>query len=239
MNTKTWIIFGAICVVVLGGLIAVSRQNKTSVDVSSVDTKVVQAASEQSGNIGDRVFGNAKSPVQLIEYGDFQCPGCGGAYAGLKKISEEYKEQIGFIFRNFPITGIHPNALAAASAAEAAGAQGKYWEMHDAIYENQDNWSKLTSDKRTDQFVAYAKQVGVDEAKFKAELESKEIAKKIAFDQALGGKDKVDTTPTVLLNGERVSSDVVSKLQKGDLSAIRELINTALKQHSITPPTAQ
>lgn len=236
MNTKTWIIFGVICVAVLGGIIALSKKDKISIDVSNVDTNSVIKASAQNGNIGDHLAGSATSPVRLIEYGDIQCPSCGGAHPGIKKIIADYGDKIGFVFRNFPLTTMHPNALAAATAAEAAGLQGKYWEMNNILYENQNTWNSLSTDKRTDMFVSLARQVGVDETKFRAALSSADIAKKIAFDQALGGKIGVNATPTFYLNGEKVDDATSSKIVQGDASAFRALLDSKLKENNITPP---
>ena len=137
MDKFRWIIFAAIIVLVLGGLIVYSRMNSTSVDVSNVDATAIIGPSEQNGNIGDHVYNDTESSVILVEYGDFQCPGCGSAHPYVKTLLEEYGDRISFVFRNFPLTSIHPNARAAAAAAEAAGLQGKYWEMHDVIFENQ------------------------------------------------------------------------------------------------------
>src|SRR6478672_343329 len=132
MTRSRWIIFVLICVVTLGGLVLLSKKDTVNVDKEDP----TKAVSETASSIGDHVYGNKAAKVVLIEYGDFQCPGCGGAFPQLKTIKETYKDQIAFIFRDFPLTTIHPNALAAATAAESAGLQGKFWEMHDMLYEN-------------------------------------------------------------------------------------------------------
>ena len=205
MSKKAWIIFGAICIVLLGGLIYISSRNR--IDVSNVDTNAVLAASEKSGNIADHVFGKADSKVTLIEYGDFQCPGCGGAHPTVKKLTEKYKDKIAFVFRNFPIASKHPNARAAASAVEAAGMQGKYWEMHNLVFESQSSWQSLSAKDRGGFFVEYSKQLGLDEDKFKVSMESADVSAKINFDQAVGKKAGADVTPTFFLNGKKLSDD--------------------------------
>lgn len=223
MNTKTWIIFGAICVALLGGLIFLAR--KDSVSVGNIDITKIQAASPESGNIADQVYGNKDAKVTLIEYGDFQCPGCGTAAPILQSLSQEYKDKMTFIFRNNPLPSIHPNARAAAAAAEAAGLQGKYWELHDKLYEEQNSWSNLALDKRTDAFVNYAKGVGVtDLEKFKSDMGSEAVGKKINFDLALGKKAGVTGTPTILLNNEKIESDTWS-----DKAKLKQKIEDALK----------
>ena len=135
MTKKTWIIFAVICIGIIGGLVYMSNGNK--IDVSDVDEWSIQAASAKSGDIADQVYGNKDAKVVIIEYGDYQCPGCASAQSALKTVSEKYKDTVAFVFRNFPLYSIHPNAFAAASFAEAAGLQGKYWEMHDKLYTTQ------------------------------------------------------------------------------------------------------
>lgn len=210
MTKRTWIIFAVICVALIGGLIYLSHSNK--VDVSNVDVKKIQTANKDDGQIADHTYGNMKSKVILIEYGDYQCPGCGDAYPILKTVTEKYKDQLGFIFRNFPLTSLHPNALAAATAAEAAGQQGKFWEMHNALYENQDSWNQLTGADRTNYFVTLAGNVGANSDKVLAILngdndEASKVSSKIDYDQALGKKAGVQGTPTLYLNGKEVSND--------------------------------
>jgi len=222
--TKTrWIIFALICLLGLTGLVFLNK--KDQVDVSSLD-----AAKIITGENGDHVYGNKDAEVVLFEYGDFQCPGCGGAFPQIKSIKEDYKGKIAFVFRNFPLTSIHPNALAAATAAEAAGLQGKYWEMHDALYENQDGWSNLSAETRTDRFVDYANNLGLNIEKFKSDMTSKTVSEKISRDRALGNKLGVDSTPTFYINGEKVADDIVSDTVqlKGDL--LRKKLDEKLKQ---------
>lgn len=202
MTKGRWIAFAAICVLIFGALIYNTKSQE--VKVESVDPAKVITDNKP---LPDHVFGTDSKKVVLIEYGDFQCPGCGSLYPSLKPLKEHYKEQLTFVFRDFPLTTIHPNALAAASAAEAAGLQSKFWEMHDTLYENQSEWSNLDSSKRTDQFVLYATRLGLDTAKFKKDLNDKRISQKIKRDQALGKKIGASATPTLMLNGKTLTQD--------------------------------
>lgn len=223
MSKKTWIIFVAICVVVLGGLILLSRRDQ--VNVGSIDQSKILAASSASGNIADHVFGSTAQKTTLIEYGDFQCPACGSAYPILKEVTETYKDKLTFIFRNNPLTTIHPNARAGAAAAEAAGLQGKYWQMHDILYVNQNDWSGAATDKRLSFFDGYAKSIGIANIdKFKTDMESKSVSDKINFDLALGKKIPVTGTPTLLLGGKQINSETWS-----DKDKMKAAIEDALK----------
>ena len=208
MTKKAWIIFAAMCVGLIGGLIFLQQRNQ--IDVSSVDTTKAQPASRESGNISEHVYGNANSKVLLVEYADFQCPGCNSSYPVTKKVIEKYKDKIGFIFRNYPLTSAHPNALAAAAAAESAGLQGKYWEMHNSLFENRASWGELSGSTRTENFVKLASDIkGLNVEKFKADLENPNIRKKIDYDMALGKKDSVGGTPAMYINGKDVGSQKV------------------------------
>jgi protein-disulfide isomerase len=221
LSKKAWIIFAAVCVVVLGGLIYLSGKNK--IDVSNVDISKIQPANAQSGQIADHVFGKADSKVMLVEYGDYQCPGCGSAYPTLKALSEKYEGQIAFVFRNFPLTTIHPNARAAAAVAEAAGLQGKYWEMHNKLYETQSSWENLSGTERTDFFAGYASDLGMNVDTFKADLSGANVNQKISFDQAVGKKAKVNATPTIYLNGKQIEQDTWGDQAKFDKAITDEL----------------
>ncbi|HEY8886783.1 MAG TPA: thioredoxin domain-containing protein [Candidatus Microsaccharimonas sp.] len=230
MNKVTWIIFGAVIVLVLGGLVVYSHASNPSLDVSKVDTNSTIAASTQNGQIADHVFGKADAKVVFVEYGDFQCPSCGGAYPQVKAATETYKDKVAFIFRNFPLTTIHPNARAAAAAAEAAGLQGKYWEMHNMLYETQTDWENLSGDQRTNMFVSYAGELSLNEAKFKTDLASPAVNSKISFDQALGKKIGVNATPTFYLDGKQLSAADAGQIVQGSTTVLTGLFDKALAQ---------
>ena len=206
MTKKTWIIFAVVCVALVGGLIWLSRSKQ--VNVNAIDVNAIQPASEQNGNIADHVYGNKDAKVTIIEYGDFQCPGCGTAAPILHTVREKYKDKVRFVFRNFPLTSIHPNAMAAAATAEAAGLQGKYWEMHDNLYNLQNDWSSLSGKDRLDTFVSYAEGLGLNKDQFLRDIDSKAVAAKISFDRALGVKAKVTSTPSIFVNGKAADQSV-------------------------------
>jgi protein-disulfide isomerase len=222
VSKKVWIIFASVCAVLLVGLVILSNANRINVD--HVDVNAIQGPSEQSGNIGDRVFGKTDSPVILIEYGDFQCPGCSSAFPTIEKVVQKYEKKIGFVFRNFPLTGIQPTARAAAAAAEAAGQQDKFWEMYRLLYENQNSWSNLGTNERTDYFVSLAEQLELNKDTFLTDLSANAVSQKINFDLAVGKKAGVDATPTFFLNGQKLSSEDYQSEE-----ALEKVITDALK----------
>lgn len=201
MDRTRWIIFAVIVFAAVGSLFVLSKGD--DVDVSKVDpAKVIT-----EGEFKDNIYGDATSKVSLIEYGDFQCPACGNAFTTVKTIKEKYKEDMAFVYRHFPLTNIHPNALAAATAAEAAGKQGKFWEMHDILFERQSNWQSVSVDNRNKVFEGYAKEIGLDVGKYNSDLSSSDISKKITFHRALASKVGANSTPTFILNGRTLEND--------------------------------
>jgi protein-disulfide isomerase len=148
--------------------------------------------------------GDAVAPVTIVEFGDFQCPSCGAEHPILKKLLQEYNGKLSLVYRHFPLP-MHANARAAAEAAEAADDQGKFWEMHDKLFEHQNEWSE--SDKPIDIFVKYAKEIGLDEATFRSNVESKKNADFIQEDVTQGDKIGVDSTPTLFINGEEIKDN--------------------------------
>lgn len=232
MTRTRWIIFAIACTLLLGILVANSKKN--DVNVSNLDpAKVIN-----EGDSADHVFGNKDAKVILVEYGDFQCPGCGAAFTQLKSIKETYKDQMAFVFRNFPLTSIHPNALAAATAAGAADKQGKFWEMHDLLYQNQKAWENLSVSQRGDAFIGYAKQLSLNTDTFKQDMSSQSVSNKISSDRALGARVKVDSTPTLFLNGQKLSNDVITSVVQSDGKLLKDKIEAAIKAAGGTVPSS-
>jgi protein-disulfide isomerase len=230
MSKAAWIIFGSVIVALLGGLIIYSRLSSPSIDVSGIENNSIVAASDQNGQIGDHAYGNTDSKVILLEYGDFQCPSCEGAHPQVKEVMEEYKDRVLFIFRNFPITSAHPNARAAAGAVEAAGLQGKYWEMHNLVFESLAEWNTLTGSNRTNKFTDYARSLELDVDRFVSDMGSEAVNKKISFDQALGKSFNVTSTPTFFLNGNEIDEETSATIVRGSTDELKALLDDALKQ---------
>jgi protein-disulfide isomerase len=136
------------------------------------------------------------APVTLVEYGDFECPYCGRAHSILPAIVEEMGPQLCFVFRHFPLASIHPHAEAAALAAEAAAAQGRFWPMHDVLYENQNALED-------DDLLAYARALDLEMTEFEDALRSGKDLPRINEDFMGGVRSGVNGTPTFFINGER------------------------------------
>lgn len=151
----------------------------------------------------DRASGNASSTVTLIEYSDFQCPACASYSAIVKEIVKEYENRIQFAYRHFPL-GQHKNAELAAHASEAAGEQGKFWEMHDMLFEKQKEWAE-SGDART-LFAGYAVSLDLNKEKFLGDIDSADIKNKVKDDYDSGFVAGVNATPTFFLNGTKINN---------------------------------
>ncbi len=164
----------------------------------------------------DHTQGPDGAAVSLVEYGDYQCPYCGEAYPVLKDVQTHMGNQLRFVFRNFPLTEMHPQAFIAAEAAEAAGGQGKFWEMHDALYENQ-------ADLSPEAIVGYARAIGLDMDRFVREVNDQTYAKRIKHDFQSGVMSGVNGTPCLFIDGERYDGprDVATLVEilKGSVKA--------------------
>ena len=144
----------------------------------------------------DHIQGPSDAAVTLLEYGDYECPYCGAAYPIIKQVQETMGERLRFVFRNFPITTAHPHAEQAAEAAEAAAAQGKFWPMHDLLYENQQRLE-------TDDLVDYADRLALDVERFRRELDDHTHAARVREDFMSGVRSGVNGTPTFYIDGTR------------------------------------
>jgi len=198
MDKTKWIIFSVIVVALFGALIWFN--SKETVKFTGDAAKIIY-----DGPIADHFTGPEDQKVVLIEYGDYQCPACGKMYATVKELEAAYPDKLTYIFRNRPLTSIHPNALAAATAAEAAGLQDKYFAMFDLLYGNQNMWSSANTSQRTTIFENFASQLGLDLNKFKQDLASPEVSAKISRDRSTAEAYKANSTPSFILNGQKVS----------------------------------
>jgi len=144
----------------------------------------------------DHIQGPAEAAVTLVEYGDYQCPYCGAAYPIIKEVQARMDESLRFVFRNFPISTSHPHAEQAAEAAEAAAHQGRFWDMHDLLYENQSRLGE--EDLRS-----YAKELELDVPTFDRELAEHVHAERVREDFMSGVRSGVNGTPTFYVNGAR------------------------------------
>lgn len=149
----------------------------------------------------DHAQGNLEADIVIVEYGDYQCPYCGAAYPVLKELMKEFGSQIKFVFRNFPLSEMHQYARLAAIAAESANHQGKFWEMHDAIYENQRALNENL-------LMKLAKQLKLDIPQFEKDLESTELADKVDSDFESGIMSGVNGTPSFFVNGKKFDGGV-------------------------------
>lgn len=171
----------------------------------------------------DHVRGPDDAPLTFVQYADFECPSCGDLYEVIEEIQGRLGDRLRFVFRHFPLTEAHPHALRAAEAAEAAAAQGAFWEMHDTLYENQDALEE-------EDFVGYAADLGLDTERFVRELNAGTHQERIEEDVQTGAQSGVDGTPTFFINGRRYDGPLEydalleAIAQAGDLTAIQESI---------------
>lgn len=160
---------------------------------------------ENSSQVGKRSVGAGTGGVTLTEYGDFECPACKAYYPLVKDIKQTYGDKIKFEFRHFPLTQIHRNAMLGSRAAEAANNQGKFFEMHDLLYENQDSWSKASNP--TSVLESFAQQIGLNIEQFKTDMASEATLDIINADIKAGQNIDANSTPTFAINGKKVDKN--------------------------------
>lgn len=176
-----------------------SSQNRPDVSSSAVTKEdLLQVAPD------DWIKGNKDARVTVVEYLDFECEACRANYPLIKRVSEEYGNDVAFVSRYFPLPG-HKNSMTAALAVEAAGKQEKYWEMYDLLFEEQEKWGNRTSPDRKI-FERYAEQLGLDMERFKQDVDSKEVKDRVTRDRDAGNRLKVNATPTFFLNGKKIEN---------------------------------
>lgn len=215
INKNTIIFSIASVLIIVGFLYLVFTTSNTP-----TESKTYQSAKEILKT--DHIKWSQDKKILLVEYSDFQCPNCklwNDFFKQLEKSNspefKQIKEKITFIYRNFPLETIHKNGLAASYAAEASGLQGKFYEMHDLLFEKQAEWSGLKDPKSF--FVNLAKSLNLDEEKFKTDMASSEVKKKVQEDKASGIQANVNSTASFYLNGvylDKLNStqDLLNKL---------------------------
>lgn len=217
--SKQFLAVVAAIIIVFVGIFVISNNNSSSSNNSG-------GASPTS-----HIEGQGQDHVTLVEYGDYQCPYCAEYYPTVKQVASEYNTQMTFQFRNFPLTSLHPNAFAAARAAEAANLQGKFWQMHDLLYtqsveyynsnETLSNW--VASSDPSTYFDQYAQELGLNVPKFKSDYSSDKVNNTVNADMNAGNALGVNATPTFYLDGKEI--------QVGNsVASFEKLINAAIAQ---------
>lgn len=213
-EAKILVAIAAVVAVGVSVLIVVNAKNESAGQPKASGDRLVRGDSYQT---------QQGAPVTLVEFGDYQCPACGAAQPTVEQLRKEYGPKLNFVFRNLPLTQLHKNAKAGAEAAEAAGAQGKYYEMNSLLYQNQKTWSE--SANPISFFMTYAQSLGLDANRLKSEVEAAKYNQKIQRDlddtNALG----LNSTPSFYVNGAPVES----------AAGLKAAIEAALKTASPVP----
>ena len=199
-ETKTlmWISGIGIAVIVIGFYF----WNKSGGAVATTTAPILEM-SQLVANDSHRI-GESTAKVVVTEFGDYECPACGAAHPVTKQLLEKYKDNkdVAFVFRNYPLPQ-HRNAIPAAQFAEAVALQGKFWEMHDKIYETQTKWSLLPDASSV--FLGYAQDLHLDMTKLAQDIKSDSVSKRIKDDQTAGDAININSTPTFYVNGVKQS----------------------------------
>lgn len=164
------------------------------------------------------VKGPDEAKVTVVEFSDFQCPACKAVEPLVSQLAETYPNDVRVVYRHFPLNTIHPNAQMAAQAAVAAGEQGKFWEMHDLLFEKQSEWEAANSPQAArDIFITYAEQLAIDKQAFTEKIESDSVRDIVNKDLSYGTQIGVNATPTIFVNGTQTAPDQL-------LPAVAELL---------------
>lgn len=250
---KAFIGIGLVTLLILiGGVFFISKSDTNNSNNPSNNTTTLSSEQKKLLDVvpDDYFKGNKNANVTIVEYLDFECEACGAYYPLVKQMADEYKNDIRIVNRYYPLMG-HKNGLPSAWAVEAAAKQGKYWEMHDVLFENQKSWGERpTADPKI--FEEYATQIGLNLEQFKNDVASKEVKERVQRDMSSGQQLGVNGTPTFFLNGEKIpnpksAEDFRSFIQAAILKSpkssnqsssapIKEFTMTA-KQFDFTPST--
>ena len=202
---KRFLPFAIIVIVLLAAVAAGWVVLRSTRNQPTASSPTPDPAGEVKGAEPPHVRGNPNAPVTLEEFGDFQCPSCGSYYPELKKMEAEFGDKMKVIFRELPLLPMHEHALMAAQAAEAAGLQGKFWEMHDLLYENQTKW--VEAKDLVPVFADYARQIGINPDQFMKDLNGEKVAARIFQDGNRAHSFGLKGTPSFFVNGKEAKDD--------------------------------
>lgn len=215
---------------ILGGIIVIFIIIFAVTQGSSNNNSGSNNSSSSQGS--SNIEGQGKKHVTLVEWGDFECPICEAYYLPLKQAVAAESNNIYFQFRNLPLTSIHPNAFAGARAAQAAALQGKFWQMHDKLYDNQNTWA--TSSNPQTYFDTYARQIGLNVSQFDSDYSSTKVNSVINADLSDFAKTgKEQATPTFFMNGVYLpNSELVDQNGQPSAAAIESTIKAQIAKQS-------
>lgn len=199
MDTKRILTWGGFILGMVVLLFALAKLGSNSTGGGAVGSGLAVPVSDS-----DWFKGSKTATHTIVEYSDFQCPACSSYFPLLKRLVDEHPNDVRLVYRHFPLDQIHPNARAAAWAAEAAGLQGKFFEMHDALFNTQGNWSSDANPKIYFEDLAFS--LGLDTVKFKADMESQVVKDKVNTAAASGASSGVNSTPTLFFDGKLISN---------------------------------
>jgi protein-disulfide isomerase len=209
-----------IAAVLLGSLAIAGYWQRSGNRQSRVNAPPRQPQSNANVPLGaepPHTLGSIDAPVMVEEFADFECPACASLQAVMKALKAEFGSRVVIVFRNYPVVSVHKHAMAAARAAEAAGLQGKFWEMHDLLYANQKTWHEAPD--AIPMFEDYAGKIGLDLDRYRRDVDSEAVEKRITLDRQRASWIGVNGTPTVFLNGREVAMDSLT------LENLRSLVN--------------
>lgn len=226
-ENKIFIIVVVVTMVLLfGGVYLFSKEGSATTTQNKIeDAILIPSNSFKTAGISDGKYlpESKDTNVTLVEFGDYQCPACVIYHPLVKEVLTTYAGKINFVFRNFPLPQ-HKNANISAYAVESAGLQGKYWEMHDKVYESDKEWAD--QENPSEIFVGYASAFGLDTEKFKKDMNSSEVKSKVTSDANDGTLISVNSTPSFFLNGIKIETP-------GSIDEFKKLIDNALKSEPV------
>jgi len=206
-KTTKWFIVGFIVLALVVVVVAGVMSGGFSGPASGTPSSTFVATTVPALTSADWTRGSANAKVSFVEYGDFECPACAEYAPIVSQLVTAYGDRVLFSFRNFPLYSIHPNAGISSQAAEAAGLQGKFWEMHDLLYQKQGEWASAVPTAVVSQyFNGYATSLGLNVSKFDTDINSSGVLNKVQADVTSGNAAQIDHTPTFFINLKQIQN---------------------------------